>query len=272
MATAYHRSCTNGEVKPYATFKTLFVTIQSTLVSLNSDDAERRAESISTAPIYLPLQSQNRDILVIYCSTAPRYLHVLFIFAPNVRSHTKHLHLQRVVSMLKRRKLEIFSANHRAEYAVLGDHEPYQGETLHRGRRDPALPLILECIQLLCSQNSAAFWKVLTIHFNVAQVPGAEVRAQRSFECKSSIIQHDVAKFAGAMAVVWDLNQSGASSLIMLCNTTRRRTRLKASTSTSPSSFALLKDFVLRPQMANSSPDQPLAHNHQRNERQQREQ
>ncbi|KAG2764550.1 hypothetical protein PC129_g3852 [Phytophthora cactorum] len=36
------------------------------------------------------------------------------------------------------------------------------------------------------------------------------MRTQRSLECKWSIIQHNVAKFIGALAVVRDLNKLGS--------------------------------------------------------------
>ncbi|KAE9306053.1 hypothetical protein PR003_g21331 [Phytophthora rubi] len=55
------------------------------------------------------------------------------------------------------------------------------------------------------SQTSSKFWENLAVHFNAAQDVGSDLRSQR-------IVQHDVAKFCGAMAVVQDLNKSGANA------------------------------------------------------------
>ncbi|KAE9045956.1 hypothetical protein PR003_g4937 [Phytophthora rubi] len=62
------------------------------------------------------------------------------------------------------------------------------------------------------SQTSSKFWENLAAHFNAAREAGSDLRSQRSLECKWSIVQHDVAKFCGAMAVVQDLNKSGANA------------------------------------------------------------
>ncbi|POM60204.1 hypothetical protein PHPALM_30969 [Phytophthora palmivora] len=62
------------------------------------------------------------------------------------------------------------------------------------------------------SQSSTTFWKDLTDHFNAAGGEAAEEHPQRSFQCKWSIILHDVNKFCGAVAVIRDLNKSGINA------------------------------------------------------------